>query len=322
MKRLIIYSLSIVMGLGLAAFSASAQDRPLSNTIQGGVLNGKATSLPKPSYPAEARAARVSGTVKVQVIIDEYGNVVSATAVSGDPLLQGVSAEAARLAKFSPTTLSGNPVKVAGVITYNFVLDTPAATLGEKGLLKEIPITDRDSIWGVGMLFAFIQTVDSEIIRMVGNEQGFYNILNDLAQEVPGDMTAYKPILERVRSTDSVTRAEAAREFLKMVRQEFNQEQNWQVDVGEQLGLLVGEMLRQRLQYVKTGVAYDAKVLRLRLRRLSDLLANAPTGVSPLLKKKFSKIAAFAEDPNLANDAKFETLMGAIEPLFEEFGPH
>ena len=89
--------------------------------ISGGVLNGKAINLPKPAYPPIARAARAAGTVVVQVLIDENGNVVSAHAVSGHPLLQGAAVGAARQAKFSPTKLSGQPVKVTGVIQYNFV---------------------------------------------------------------------------------------------------------------------------------------------------------------------------------------------------------
>jgi periplasmic protein TonB len=89
--------------------------------ISGGVLNGKAISLPKPAYPPIARAARASGTVVVQVLIDENGSVVSAHAVSGHPLLQAAAVGAARQARFSPTKLSGQPVKVTGVIQYNFV---------------------------------------------------------------------------------------------------------------------------------------------------------------------------------------------------------
>ena len=89
--------------------------------ISGGVLNGKAISLPKPAYPPIAKAAHASGTVVVQVLIDENGNVVSAKAVSGHPLLQAVAVGAARQARFSPTKLSGQPVKVTGVIQYNFV---------------------------------------------------------------------------------------------------------------------------------------------------------------------------------------------------------
>lgn len=94
---------------------------PPSKPISGGVLNGKARSLPKPPYPPAARAVRADGAVQVQVVIDEAGNVISASAVSGHPLLRQAAAQAARGAKFSPTMLSGQPVKVQGIITYNFV---------------------------------------------------------------------------------------------------------------------------------------------------------------------------------------------------------
>lgn len=89
--------------------------------ISGGVLNGKATSLPKPPYPAAARAVRASGAVNVQVTINESGSVVSASAVSGHPLLRQAAEQAARSAKFAPTLLSGQAVSVTGVIVYNFV---------------------------------------------------------------------------------------------------------------------------------------------------------------------------------------------------------
>ena len=92
-----------------------------NDKIEGGVLNGKALALPQPAYPPLARAAHVSGTVMVQVLIDEQGNVSAAHAVDGHPLLQSVCVAAAREAKFSPTLLEGEPVRVTGVIQYNFV---------------------------------------------------------------------------------------------------------------------------------------------------------------------------------------------------------
>jgi TonB family protein len=90
-------------------------------TISGGVLNAKATSLPKPAYPSVARAAKATGTVVVKVLVNEQGDVVSATAISGHPLLRAAAEAAARQAKFTPTKLSGKPVKVSGVLNYNFV---------------------------------------------------------------------------------------------------------------------------------------------------------------------------------------------------------
>lgn len=92
----------------------------MRDVFSGGVINGKATYLPKPAYPAAARAAKASGAVYVEVLVDEQGNVISAVAVSGDPLLRASAEEAAKGAKFSPTLLSGTPVKVKGVLVYNF----------------------------------------------------------------------------------------------------------------------------------------------------------------------------------------------------------
>lgn len=88
----------------------------------GGVVNGQAKYLPKPTYSSAAKAARASGTVNVQVLIDEAGNVVSANAVDGHPLLKGEAERAARNAKFNPTLLTGIPVKVSGIIVYKFSL--------------------------------------------------------------------------------------------------------------------------------------------------------------------------------------------------------
>jgi len=68
-----------------------------------------------------ARQAHASGTVIVHLLMEEAAYVISAHAVSGHPLLQAASVAAARQAKFAPTRLSGQPVKVNGVIQYNFV---------------------------------------------------------------------------------------------------------------------------------------------------------------------------------------------------------
>ena len=95
--------------------------REMPKKISGGVLNGKAASLPKPAYPAAARAVGASGAVNVQVTINEQGDVVSASAVSGHPLLRQAAEQAARAAKFAPTILSGVPVSVTGILVYNFV---------------------------------------------------------------------------------------------------------------------------------------------------------------------------------------------------------
>jgi len=84
--------------------------------IAGGMLNAKAIYLPLPEMPPGEKA----GVVMVQIIVDEQGSVISARAVSGPPNLQAAAVNAARLARFLPTVLSGEPVKVSGTLAYNF----------------------------------------------------------------------------------------------------------------------------------------------------------------------------------------------------------
>jgi len=84
--------------------------------ISGGMLNGKAIYLPQPDYPP----IDASGVVMVQVLVDEQGSVVDAHAVSGPQPLLVAAVNAARLARFSPTTLMGEPVKVSGILSYSF----------------------------------------------------------------------------------------------------------------------------------------------------------------------------------------------------------
>ena len=89
--------------------------------IMGGVLNGKAVTLDVPKYPKEARKAHESGQVTVQILINEQGFVIWAKATEGAENLREVAVEAARRSHFTPTRLMGQPIKVSGVIIYNFV---------------------------------------------------------------------------------------------------------------------------------------------------------------------------------------------------------
>jgi periplasmic protein TonB len=96
--------------------------KPPTQRVSSVVLTSKAINLPQPPYPPLARQIRVSGAVSVQILVDESGRVVAAHAVSGHPFLTKSAEEAAQRARFTPTVLNGQPVKVQGVITYNFVL--------------------------------------------------------------------------------------------------------------------------------------------------------------------------------------------------------
>jgi Ca-activated chloride channel family protein len=90
--------------------------------LSAGVLNGRALSLPVPTYPAAARNSGAQGRVVVEVTIDEQGTVVEARAVSGHTFLQQTAVQAARQARFTPALLSGQPIRIKGTINYDFLL--------------------------------------------------------------------------------------------------------------------------------------------------------------------------------------------------------
>jgi TonB family protein len=88
---------------------------------------GRAITLPTPVYPAAAVAVRASGLVRVQVTIDEEGNVIDAVVIKGHLLLRAAAVAAARRAKFDPAKVSGVPVRMTGIIDYHFGADAKPA---------------------------------------------------------------------------------------------------------------------------------------------------------------------------------------------------
>ena len=112
--------------------------------ISLGVMNGKAINLVKPEFPLAAKAVNVRGLVNVSILIDEKGLVIEAKAVSGHPLLWTNSVSAALKSTFEPITISGNPVRVRGIIVYKYISDTfnwleIGNALGETVFTKMLP---------------------------------------------------------------------------------------------------------------------------------------------------------------------------------------
>ena len=95
-------------------------DAGVAKPVEGGVLNAKALSLPKPVYSEEAKRVRASGRVTVRVVVDENGKVMSAQAIDGPLPLREAAEAAARKATFAPTEKDGITVKVSGTLTYDF----------------------------------------------------------------------------------------------------------------------------------------------------------------------------------------------------------
>lgn len=88
---------------------------PPDGAVLGGVLNEIATKLPAPEFPSDVKD---TGTVVVEVLVNEKGEVGAASAVSGPQPLRAAAVKAAREAKFDPPLKDGNPVKVGGTLTF------------------------------------------------------------------------------------------------------------------------------------------------------------------------------------------------------------
>lgn len=90
--------------------------------INSVMRSGKAIKIGVPKYPEQAKGKGIGGTVQVQVLIDEKGNVISATTICApNELLAPAAEEAALKSAYAPTLFSGKSLRMNSVIVYNFV---------------------------------------------------------------------------------------------------------------------------------------------------------------------------------------------------------
>ena len=119
-----------VVGGVIGGTGATAPPPPAARLAQKVVRVGGKIKAPRqtnsvnPVYPPLAREARIKGTVVVEAVIDEHGNVVQARVVSGHPLLIDAALQAVLLWKYEPTTLNGQPVSVELLVEVHFNLNS------------------------------------------------------------------------------------------------------------------------------------------------------------------------------------------------------
>lgn len=270
-----------------ASGQASGTDaKPTPRQISGGVLNGKAMYLPKPNYPPAAKAVGAAGAVSVQVLIDEEGYIASATAVSGHPLLREAAIEAAHSARFSPTTLNGQPVKVSGVIVYNFVRDISLTGLGyelalaeRSGRFRKYVAAQLPANWAAErqVLSTLSYDSDRDSVKTAKTAKGAY-----LIQGEGLDVTA-KLTPESVRAigrlqTDIDARLRA------------DQNRQWAFRLGQALGKLVGEI-------------NDENRMRLNTVELEQLTATAPANAP---EQAMNKLRSFIDKAKSAGSSPTE----------------
>lgn len=289
----------------------SAQDLD-KKLIAAGVLKGKAIKLPTPLYPAKARLACAEGQVSVEVIINEEGRVISTRAVSGDNLLREAAETAAMGAVFIPTTLKGVPVKVSGIINYNFVADH-CPPISRPTMSELVSPEDKDKVWAFGAMISVIRSGDPEAIEQFSDGMGVEAFLKDIAADMPVQISSLKPLFLKLATAKPGERPAIASKLYGEVVAYLNTEQKWQAEIGLHLGVLVIEMM----QFTGTGSTNPANI-ESELRSMKALLTAVPPDAPPQLVLRFRGIASYADTPGMSKPANLRLLWSAIEPLFEE----
>ena len=93
----------------------------------GDDVNVQATAKPKivhmvkPEYPAEAKAAKITGAVKVQIEIQTDGSV-KVLSMTGPEQLQAVASAAVSQWRYEPVVKDGKPIVAKADVEVNFAL--------------------------------------------------------------------------------------------------------------------------------------------------------------------------------------------------------
>lgn len=288
--------LFVLITFYLAVFTfVSAQTNSIKpRTLSGCIVNGKAKNLVKPSYPAAALAVRASGTVYVKVLIGEDGKIISAEAVSGHPLLRQAAVKAALESFFSPTLLDNMPVKVSGIITYNFVTEMSFGQMGfDLGLIEKSK-TVHDNV--------YVPNISANIPSDWEKEKEDANILSAITQKMPpvaeltdSNAKSYTdestPIMGS-KNTDGnrgsvtggsvvkvITADEIASSLIKNIeiRLASETEKLWRFKIGTILGRILAQ-------------SEDETKLKGETLNLNKLISSAPSNISALSLENLGKL--------------------------------
>ncbi len=279
MRTKLFFFTLLVLGAAFSNIAAQEQGAPApsgTKTISGGVLNGKAVNLVKPAYPAAAKAVRAQGAVNVQITIDESGNVISAAAVSGHPLLRAAAVSAARQSTFSPTMLSGQAVKVTGIIVYNFSL--PQEVSESKASVKLIPM-------GLAMFLTALKEFPTD------DETN--QILRELGNALPAGMKAEKSQLDKLaRAKSASEKGKIIDDIIGSMRGDLTGTDAWMVDFGKQWGNAIGEAYK----ITDSDYRKDRQNFIKGLQGMNWLLESPPKDIPEDILDKIRAISSYNDE--------------------------
>jgi len=306
MKKQFLLFVSILL-LGAQIVSAQTQQMEVKK-ISGGVLNGKALTLAKPAYPAAARAVEAEGSVNVNVTINEAGDVISAEAVSGHPLLRAAAVNAARESKFAPTQLSGQPVAVTGIIVYNFVADKAAGWVKvgyELASAQHAPSLMGLNTNSIGRAFQTDWVMEKEQLQKLSDFKqaeapaaASGRKISETAEKRPDGTIVKKMIVEQSYNPDAQPSAEqiaVSQSLIASLQSRLGGDELslWQFNTGVSLSLAASKM---RFSDERQSV----------LDSLRQQIQTAPDKVSPEFLAELQKALMFLEKPNPTQEDRLQ----------------
>jgi TonB family protein len=282
-----------------------------NQTIIGGVINGKATLLPKPIYPEESRKLRISGTVGVRVLIDESGNVISAKAESGvDNLpLRAASEAAAMQSKFSPTTLGGKPVKVSGIINYNFVEDTKKQS--------EIKFV------GLGVFFSVLsdsvldQAKFDEVFDFKDFKTEFTDEFGVFSEPIINDME----MLVKLREMPPLKRVESIKNTEAELEKKLNEAELWQFRIGKYFGEVFTIFSAAAPGDNFEPAKLNEPAIKASLAKIKDLLFSVPPEFPKKTLTLLEDLSAFSDKLDIKKPETYREFFVKAGNLFEAISP-
>lgn len=308
MKKLFLLPAFLILFSLTVAVTAQTEPTSPVKPVMGGVLNGKATSLPKPPYPPAAKAVRAGGTVNVQVLIDEQGKVVSASAVSGHPLLRAACEAAARGARFSPTTLSGTPVKVSGIITYTFEAppssEKASAAQDQTSAERKEGYEKQTAFMGLGVFLTF-----SDIIP----DGEWSTPMESLSDDLPGFKNELSPITKITAATPREKRKEIIDGVIASLDSKLTGADAWQFEAGKTYAGLIMEF---KALEESPDAQIDENSAKAKLRRLDELMPSAPADFPVEILDAIKETVKYKDVENLnANENKLALFKSTLNIL-------
>lgn len=304
MKNLLLLAACFFVFASSAAAQTEKPKQP-PKTVSAGIVNGKALSLPKPVYPDDARRLRIAGSVTVKVLIDENGMVVSAEAVSGpeNASLRQAAEAAAMQATFSPTLLSGQPVKVSGVINYNFVGKTNEELL---------------EVMGVSVLLDIVRNYAMDFDKFLARPDAM-----EMLREAPADFPRFSKELATLKSLDKMPADKRTAVIVLAffsIRDKLSDADKWQFEVGQNFG----DLLLLMPSGVNAGdlSKVDESALKLNLNKINQLLPSAPPDFPTEVLEKFKDLTSLSARDNLLSPKNMTDFGEKLIALFETISPN